>query len=165
MYFGAGSFYNIQHELVEAEKRILGRKDKELSSLAGYAGGTKVGADVKNPVIQRSPVCFYNVKVSEEYGKLGHSQAVGLKIPRGQFSNFASEYFKLINDGAEQDPEFRNIVGIPGGMKSSLFSYLKSQTPKDFELKEGKGDDSNGNKIIWVYDSDKFPFYQAELSQ
>jgi hypothetical protein len=33
----------LQHEFVEAEKRVLGRSDEQLTSLAGYAGGRRVG--------------------------------------------------------------------------------------------------------------------------
>ena len=40
VYFGCGCFWHVQHEFVEAERKILGRKDKELTSRAGYAGGT-----------------------------------------------------------------------------------------------------------------------------
>ena len=33
-------FWHVQHEFVEAEKRILGRSDLELTARAGYAGGS-----------------------------------------------------------------------------------------------------------------------------
>jgi hypothetical protein len=39
MYFGAGSYWYIQHELVFAERRILQRNDGMLTSRTGYAGG------------------------------------------------------------------------------------------------------------------------------
>eukprot|EP00977_Amphora_coffeiformis_P009266 scaffold2103_cov185-Amphora_coffeaeformis.AAC.11 len=38
VYFGVGC-----HEFVQAERDRLGRKDSELTSMAGYAGGTKTG--------------------------------------------------------------------------------------------------------------------------
>ena len=41
VYFGVGCFWHIQHEFVEAERKLLGRADKELTSRTGYAGGTK----------------------------------------------------------------------------------------------------------------------------
>ena len=38
-YFGCGCFWHVQHEFVEAERKLLGRKDMQLSARAGYAGG------------------------------------------------------------------------------------------------------------------------------
>ena len=43
VYFGCGCFWHVQHEFVEAERRILSRDDLALTSYAGYAGG-KAGA-------------------------------------------------------------------------------------------------------------------------
>ena len=43
IYFGVGCFWHVQHEFVEAEKKLLGRGDMEVTSYAGYAGG-KAGA-------------------------------------------------------------------------------------------------------------------------
>ena len=43
VYFGCGCFWHVQHEFVEAEKKLLGRGDMEVTSYAGYAGG-KAGA-------------------------------------------------------------------------------------------------------------------------
>eukprot|EP00568_Trieres_chinensis_P004342 CAMPEP_0183303442 /NCGR_PEP_ID=MMETSP0160_2-20130417/8881_1 /TAXON_ID=2839 ORGANISM="Odontella Sinensis, Strain Grunow 1884" /NCGR_SAMPLE_ID=MMETSP0160_2 /ASSEMBLY_ACC=CAM_ASM_000250 /LENGTH=127 /DNA_ID=CAMNT_0025466349 /DNA_START=59 /DNA_END=439 /DNA_ORIENTATION=+ len=41
VYFGVGCFWHIQHEFVEAERRLLGRSDDRLTSRTGYAGGTR----------------------------------------------------------------------------------------------------------------------------
>ena len=41
VYFGVGCFWHIQHEFIEAERKLLGRSDEQLTSRAGYAGGTK----------------------------------------------------------------------------------------------------------------------------
>eukprot|EP00804_Cyclotella_cryptica_P012238 CCRYP_013843-RA/>CCRYP_013843-RA protein AED:0.06 eAED:0.06 QI:123/1/1/1/1/0.66/3/552/225 len=38
VYFGCGCFWHVQHEFVEAERRILSRPDDRLTSRAGYAG-------------------------------------------------------------------------------------------------------------------------------
>merc|ERR1719453_2146383 len=51
VYFGCGCFWHVQHEFVEAERRILGRKDSALTSLAGYAGG-RAGA-------KEGKVCYH----------------------------------------------------------------------------------------------------------
>ena len=38
VYFGTGSFWDVQHDLVTAEKNILKRSNKEVTAVAGYAG-------------------------------------------------------------------------------------------------------------------------------
>lgn len=45
VYFGAGCFWHVQHEFVEAERKLLNRKDKELTSRTGYAGGLKTDGE------------------------------------------------------------------------------------------------------------------------
>lgn len=45
VYFGAGCFWHVQHEFVEAERSLLQRKDGELTSRTGYAGGFKTDGE------------------------------------------------------------------------------------------------------------------------
>ena len=53
------------------------------------------------------------------------------------------------------------MVGIPGGMKGSLFPELKKASQGSFMFKEGKGDDVDnlGFSSIIVYDSDIWKFH------
>jgi len=37
----------LQHEVTEAEKKILGRKELEYTAVVGYGGGTKTGKNGK----------------------------------------------------------------------------------------------------------------------
>ena len=37
VYFGCGCFWHVQHEFVEAERKILGRKDAQITARAGTA--------------------------------------------------------------------------------------------------------------------------------
>lgn len=89
VYFGCGCFWHVQHEFVEAERKILGRSDSELSALAGYAGGL---AGAKN-----GKVCYHNALQTSDYGSLGHAEAVFLRIPPSKFGAFAQEYCKLFD--------------------------------------------------------------------
>ena len=41
LYFGSGCFWHVQHELIQAERQILGRNDQSLTALVGYAGGAR----------------------------------------------------------------------------------------------------------------------------
>ena len=97
VYFGVGCFWHVQHEFVSAERTLLGRKDAELTSMTGYAGGTKADGEGR--------VCYHNFQSIADYGKLGHGEVVGMRIPSSSIGDFAVEYFKLFGeDGERADP-------------------------------------------------------------
>ena len=58
VYFGAGCFWHVQHEFVLGEIQLLKRTELQLTSRAGYAGGTKVGKDGR--------VCYHNLGMKDE---------------------------------------------------------------------------------------------------
>mmetsp|Transcript_15812 Transcript_15812/g.31890 ORF Transcript_15812/g.31890 Transcript_15812/m.31890 type:complete len:94 (-) Transcript_15812:194-475(-) len=68
-----GCFWHVQHEFVEAERKILGRSDDQITSRAGYAGGKAGALDGK--------VCYHNAGNVADYGKLGHAEVVSMRIP------------------------------------------------------------------------------------
>merc|ERR1712087_927180 len=78
VYFGVGCFWHIQHEFVEAERKLLSRADKELTSRTGYAGGTK---NIEGKV------CYHNFQSLADYGKLGHGEVVGMTIPENSIGD------------------------------------------------------------------------------
>lgn len=165
VYFGCGCFWHVQHEFVEAERKILGRADSALTAAAGYAGGRAGASEGK--------VCYHNGFQTADYGKLGHAEVVKLSVPPSRFGAFAEEYFKLF-DGkgnrpdqlGDRGPEYRNLVGLPGGTKSPLCKALvaASQAQGDrLNFATGKGDDADVRATAFVMDTADFPFYQAEL--
>ena len=79
----------LQHEFVEGERQILGRGDHELTSAAGYAGGSKTDKEGR--------VCYHNFQGIADYGKLGHGEVVGMTIPQSKIGDFASLYFSLFD--------------------------------------------------------------------
>jgi peptide methionine sulfoxide reductase MsrA len=164
VYFGCGCFWHVHHEFVEAERRILKRSDAELTARAGYAGG-KVGAlDGK--------VCYHNAAQVADYGKLGHAEVVRLSIPAWSFPKFAEEYFNLYNsEGYRPDqwgdvgPEYRNLVGLPGGVTSVFAKQLiaTSQASGDkLDFAKGKGNDPDARALTFVMDTANYPFFVAE---
>ena len=92
---------------VEAERRLLNRSDKELTSLTGYAGGKGLG--------DRGNVCYHNLQFIADYGRLGHAEVVGMKIPMSSIGDFAKEYFSLYSptnervDPGDVGPEYRSV--------------------------------------------------------
>ena len=89
VYFGVGCFWHIQHEFIDAERTMLGRGDHQLTSRAGYAGGTKTGSEGR--------VCYHNFQSLADYGKLGHAEVVGMKLPEQSIGDFAKVYFSLFS--------------------------------------------------------------------
>ena len=164
VYFGCGCFWHVQHEFVEAERRILGRSDSEITSRAGYAGG-KAGA-------KNGKVCYHNALSISDYGSLGHAEVVSLKIPPSKLSEFVTEYCNLFSEQGyrpdqfgDRGTEYRNLVGIPGGVDGSFTKQLVDASTKagdKLNFARGKGDDSDARALVWVMDSNQYPFFVAE---
>lgn len=149
---------------MEAERKLLGRDDKGLTSLTGYAGGKSTDKEGR--------VCYHNFQSIADYGKLGHGEVVGMKIPDSSIGDFAKEYFDLFTPKGERvDPmdrggEYRSLIGLPGGVKNPHYAEVEAAAKaKGMTLEEGKGNDPDtlGKKLVYVYDTAKYPFYQAEV--
>jgi len=165
VYFGAGCFWHVQHEFV-LEEQSIGRRKETLTSMTGYAGGQRTG--------DGGAVCYHNPRGFSDYGKYGHTEVVQLEIPESQMARFSKKYFDLFGTrGYRHDPqdrggEYRSALGLPGGVDSPLFDVVRKaalESPGGMKLFKGKGDepDTIGDKAVLVYDSNKFPFYPAEL--
>lgn len=71
-------------------------------------------------------------------------------------------------DVGDKGAEYRHMVGIPGGYQSKLVNELEKQAELrglSLTFKKGTGSDPDnlGKSSVWIYDSDNFPFYQAEV--
>lgn len=85
---------------------------------------------------------------------------------------FAVEYCNLFDgkgnrpdQSGDRGPEYRNVVGIPGGSKSPLAKALVEASIKagdKLDFASGKGDDPDARALSFVMDSVAFPFYIAE---
>mmetsp|Transcript_11709 Transcript_11709/g.21651 ORF Transcript_11709/g.21651 Transcript_11709/m.21651 type:complete len:286 (-) Transcript_11709:96-953(-) len=164
VYFGVGCFWHVQHEFVLAEQKLLGRKENEWTSVTGYAGGLKADKEGR--------VCYHNFQSIADYGKLGHGEVVGMSIPSSAVGDFAVEYFKLFDEkGERNDPmdtggEYRSLLGLPGGRNHPMFGQVEAAAGNQgMTLVDGKGNDPDtlGKRLVYVMDSRKFPFYQAEV--
>ena len=98
VYVGAGCFWHVQHEMVVAEQKLLGRNGDSFTAIAGYAGGTKVGKDGK--------VCYHNMAFDSDYGKLGHTEVVAVRVPEDSVEGFVEAYISLFDSkGIRADPQ------------------------------------------------------------
>mmetsp|Transcript_3628 Transcript_3628/g.7107 ORF Transcript_3628/g.7107 Transcript_3628/m.7107 type:complete len:301 (-) Transcript_3628:26-928(-) len=164
IFFGQGCFWHVQHEVVKKEFSALGRKAMDVSALSGYAGGTKAG--------DGGAVCYHNGAGAPDYGQLGHTEVVNVSIPEDQVNAFAKNYFDAAAsypfgraDPQDMGTEYRSAIGLPGGMDSPLFKQVEEANAGRMQLLRGQGNDSDtvGTKKVWIYDSNKFPFYQGEV--
>ena len=132
------------------------------------AARTEVKAAVGNLV------CYHNGLNRADYGKLGYTEVVGMSLPSSKVEAFAMEYFKLFGADSERPDkgdigsEYRSVIGIPGGMSGEAFSAVKTaleKSGKNLNLVEGHGNekDTLGKKIVYIMDSNIFPFKQAEV--
>jgi hypothetical protein len=110
-YWGVGCFWHTQHEFVNAEKRILGRSDEQLTSRAGYAGGNRLGKDTNRPG-GKGLACYHNMMNVADYGQLGHGEVVGMDIPSSEVKGFADEYFSLFGKDSERPDKVRIRVKV-----------------------------------------------------
>jgi len=172
VYFGVGCFWHVQHEFVAAEKLLLGRTDDQITAKAGYAGGTKSFKDNAGNDL----VCYHNLQGQGDYGRLGYSEAVQVTLPSSdpaKYREFADAYFALFGadgerpDKGDRGPEYRSVVGLPGGLSDGPLSQQLQQAASShgISLKAGRGDDPDTlfQRTVWVMDSAAFPFRQAEL--
>lgn len=166
VYFGVGCYWHVQHEFVQAERDLLGRTDQQLTSRTGYAGGTSRGSDGR--------VCYHNFENIADYSKLGHAEVVGMKIPEGKIEDFSKVYFNLFDpetgervDPTDRGPEYRSVIGLPGGSEHPAYEQVRAAgEAMGFQLEVGQGNDPDTlgkDKLVYVYDSSKFQFHQAEV--
>lgn len=98
LYVGAGCFWHVQHEMTVAEQKLLGRDGDSFTAIAGYAGGSKLGKDGK--------VCYHNMAFDSDYGKLGHTEVVAVRVPQDSVPGFVEAYVNLFNGkGVRADPQ------------------------------------------------------------
>eukprot|EP00929_Paragymnodinium_shiwhaense_P025190 TRINITY_DN15297_c0_g1_i3.p1 TRINITY_DN15297_c0_g1~~TRINITY_DN15297_c0_g1_i3.p1 ORF type:complete len:285 (+),score=39.19 TRINITY_DN15297_c0_g1_i3:412-1266(+) len=144
-------------------------------SLVGYAGGRYTSPS--------GAVCYHTFP-SLDYNKLGHAEAASITLDEitgpvavAQLAALAENYFehgfRSLSDGRRsrldpQDagPEYRNVIGIPGGMDNAeLWPEIEAANTYGMPLIRGGGgpwSDRTDNFVVWVYDSREFPFYRGE---
>lgn len=164
VFFGQGCFWHVQHDIVRKEMKDLKRDGSSVTALAGYAGGKEVG--------KKGNVCYHNLAFAPDYGSMGHTEVVNVQLPESKVLDFAKDYLDAADgyrlgraDPQDRGTEYRSAIGLPGGMDGPLFKQVETANAGRLQLVRGEGNDADtvGTKKVWVYDSNKFPFYQGEV--
>ena len=167
VYLGNGCFWERQWAYVRVEKGF-GRDNASLTAKVGYAGGA-------SPPHGGTAVC-YHTSDGRDYSWLGHAEAVQVLLDRArateQMLTLAKDFFGSFQGSAgsraRPDPmdrgaPYRSFVGLPGGMSSPLFPVFSSANTLGMAIKPGHGHDADEFNTVWVYDSDKYPFFDGEV--
>ena len=83
-----------------------------------------------------------------------------------QFLPYDAKFNTERADPMDRGGEYRSLLGLPGGAKHPQYQLVEAAAEaRGMTLKEGKGNDPDtlGKRIVYVMDSNKFPFYQAEV--
>ena len=103
-------------------------------------------------------------------------------LQRQQMLALATQYFNnsfiLVNgswvreDPEDRGPEFRNVVGLPGGVHSPLYPFLARRNIYHLPIVEGGKTAANGQLhdvqsegVVYIYDTNTHPFFRAAQHQ
>jgi len=108
-------------------------------------------------------------KVSGDYGWLGHAEVVSLELPTLAAQRVFEHFLDSVcvsgyrRDLQDEGAEYRSLVGLPGGLEGELGQVFASVAHRrDVVVHAGEGSDGDTSGAIWVMDTAKFPFHQAE---
>lgn len=176
VYFGNGCFWHTQYDMFMAEADAAGpfggRAHANVTALVGYAGGSRHSFGT---------ACYHGVP-GLDYSRLGHAEAVSVTLglhgmdAAAQLASLAAVYFehgfattaagRQRLDPADEGAEYRNVIGLPGGMDNGAwFAIVQAANVYGMPLLRGApSGDTQGEYVVYVYDSLRFPFFRAEES-
>jgi len=173
VYLGNGCFWHTQYDFYEVEKsNVFERDDGDITALVGYAGGMETSTEGK--------VCYHNGPPGSDYHKLGYTETVQVTLdPTKEEVQFKALLDKFFSHGFAPNPSngkwgrldpqdygsaYRNNIGLPGGVNGELYHVVEEANINEMPLVEGVGEpeDVKGDFVVYIYDSNKFPFYQGE---
>jgi len=177
-WFGNGCFWRVQHLFTTKFEQVApqNRSGAMLTATAGYAAG----ADMPDPT------CYHNDGNVNVYSDYGAAETVRLRIDSAeQLAAAGLTYFAEFMsigpvgpngteiwtrpDYLDQGPEYRALIGIPGGAKNTEAMGILNRSDVNlhsFALKLGtlgSDPDTLVNNTVYIYDSSASPFRPAKL--
>ncbi|KAL3782481.1 hypothetical protein ACHAW5_009776 [Stephanodiscus triporus] len=140
VYFGAGCFWHVQHEMIEAEKSILGRGSHQFTSRTGYAGGKKTDGDGR--------VCYHNFQGVADYGRSLLGLPGGRDHPMfDKVLAAASDRGMTLTDGRGNDPDTlgKRLVYV---MDSRVFPFYQAEVCEYIRAHSRDGDTDGINSPL-----------------
>jgi len=121
-------------------------------------------------------VCYHGGQPHTVYEGLGDAQVVQVSLrsrespahfvplnEQLEFKALLADFFASFRDTPGAGYQFRNCIGIPGGMPwGPLYRLVAEANINHVELVKGVGDDPYKANTVYVYDTRKFPFHRAE---
>lgn len=65
-------------------------------------------------------------------------------------------------DPMDRGAEYRNVIGIPGGTASPLYSTVTAANTHGMRLAAGSGHNDDVIGTVWIADSNTHPFFRGE---
>ena len=170
VYLGDGCYWHTQYDMYMTERAApFSRGAAQITSRVGYAGSTKTGPG--------GQVCYHGGPAGTNYGVMGYAEAAQVMLDYGkrkvQFTALVKRMFSsykkvggkwLRLDPQDYGPDYRNVIGLPGGVNGELYSIIVANNKHSLKLIEGKGakSDKLDEGVVYIYDTAKFPFYRGE---
>ena len=132
-------------------------------------------------------MCYHGGPPGTLYETLGHGEACRVTLDnngttttttaasRAQMKALVRYYFedgfkttaggRARLDPQDDGPPYRNLIGLPGGMKGTMYDLVVAGNVHNMRLIEGKGgplDDQLSEYVVYIYDSLRFKFHVAE---
>lgn len=173
---GNGCFWERQYAYTHVEMDKFHRKRAQVSALVGYTGAMQAGP--------KGEVCYHSASVVD-YSTLGFFETVQVKVDNlqkeKQFTALVKDFFSSFlwdatRNGMRRPDDwstyqgdhgkaYRSGIGIPGGVKGSLYKIITQENSKldhPMTLKAGVGKDEDVFNTVYIMDSNKFKFYVGE---
>ncbi|KAH8065155.1 hypothetical protein JL722_2062 [Aureococcus anophagefferens] len=167
VYLGNGCFWHTQYDF--SSSSASGARSTR-SRPVGYAGG--VGGSPDNLV------CYYRGPPKSYYGDYDYAEVVEVLLDEAdaldQFAAIAESYFVegfmwyngqwTRKDPQDRGLEYRNAVGVPGGLRGPYGAALRAANVNGMELVEDNGGIATylDQGPVYVYDADLYPFFVGE---
>jgi len=173
---GNGCFWERQYAYTHVEMEKFHRKRSQVSAVVGYTGAMQAGP--------HGEVCYHSSS-PVDYSTLGFFETVQVKVDNvhkeAQFTALAKDFFSSFSWDAnrkgmrrpddwstfsgDHGKAYRSGIGIPGGIKGSLYKIIKQENAKldhPMKLVAGVGQDPDVFNTVYIMDSDKFKFFVGE---
>jgi hypothetical protein len=189
-YFGNGCFWERQKAYADVEMDETGpfkRSMGEVTSVVGYAGGS--GQSTNGQVCYHHSggnqdsdyghlghcevvaVAFENddqfqALIADYFSSFTQT---GAGMQRSVSACERTMLIGLIRNNVDYRPdpmdrggEYRNVIGIPGGTKGSLYGLVTAANVHGMALDEGTGDEDDVLNHVYIMNSETFEFHRGE---